>query len=1000
MTFIYDGTQYRFASWGYDGNTNTYVTQTESTSSSSFPILLKNSANSTTETKGANFSAGVTITPSTNTLTATTFSGDLSGKATTAGTADKVANSLTIKGNNTTAGTYNGSAATSVNIVGAGSTTVSGANGTITITGATIPTKLPNEHSLTIGSVEYDGSASATVESLRNPYSLTIQGNGTTLTNGTYNGSAAKTVNITPASIGALAANGTAVKATADASGNTITTTYETKSNVTTKISEALDTAKDYTDTSVASLINGAPEHLNTLKELADVLGTDANMSTTIIAMIGGKADAVHTHKDSEITKSSNWTASKITGNTLDAMLGSIDTHMGDAVSHIQDTTAHITAEERTKWNNAEANQNAFSKIKVGTTTIEADSVTDTVTFSGTNISITPTASSDTIAFKVASASTSTAGIVQLEDSRSSTSTTTAATPNSVKAAYDLASEKAPISHAVNANTYGLGTSELYGHVKLSDGIDDGNDTTTGIAATPKAASIAAQSVEQYNSNTGGYRPLLMHYSYTANPGEDVNTATGRVYYNAKISASPETGNIFATTFTGNLIGIADYANALSNTVTINGTTFQNAGDSITTKNWGVARSINIVNSDGTEGPEAISIGGNDNKTAYSLKLPTTIKASLIGNVTGNADTATKATQDGNGNTISSTYLKLSGGTMSGNIKIGQTGKGYFLMDKTGYNYPGIYDNGSNLWIGSTATASQHHTGSTYISAGHNGTTGNESAFICIPNDANDGGTNHAILHEGNYSKHALPLSGGKMTGAITSTYPSMFFQHAGYTKGTAPTTAPQGYISWTDKNGTSSKYRTAMLYNTVTTDNISKLAMYAYKPQSDVSTSANIYVQYGADGTSKAGSTAKFYGAVWNDYAEFRKYKDGDQIPYGRVVIENGDDSLSLSTERMQKGGNLCSDTFGFAIGETEETQMPIAVSGRALAYTNEDRNSYEPGDAVCTGPNGTISKMTREEIKEYPDCIIGYVSAIPEYETWGETNIPVDGRIWIKVV
>ena len=42
----------------------------------------------------------------------------------------------------------------------------------------------------------------------------------------------------------------------------------------------------------------------------------------------------------------------------------------------------------------------------------------------------------------------------------------------------------------------------------------------------------------------------------------------------------------------------------------------------------------------------------------------------------------------------------------------------------------------------------------------------------------------------------------------------------------------------------------------------------------------------------------------------------------------------------------------------------------------------------------------MTREEIKEYPDCIIGYVSAIPDYEIWGEHNTIVDGRIWIKVV
>lgn len=42
-----------------------------------------------------------------------------------------------------------------------------------------------------------------TYTSLKNPYSLTIQGNGTTLKNGIYDGSEAKTVDITPASIGA-----------------------------------------------------------------------------------------------------------------------------------------------------------------------------------------------------------------------------------------------------------------------------------------------------------------------------------------------------------------------------------------------------------------------------------------------------------------------------------------------------------------------------------------------------------------------------------------------------------------------------------------------------------------------------------------------------------------------------------------------------------------------------------------------------------------------------
>ena len=107
----------------------------------------------------------------------------------------------------------------------------------------------------------------------------------------------------------------------------------------------------------------------------------------------------------------------------------------------------------------------------------------------------------------------------------------------------------------------------------------------------------------------------------------------------------------------------------------------------------------------------------------------------------------------------------------------------------------------------------------------------------------------------------------------------------------------------------------------------------------------------------------------------------------------------MSIATERLQPGASVISDTFGFAIGETEEAKTPIAVSGRVLVYTYEDRNSYAPGDAVCAAPNGTISKMSREEIREYPERIVGVVSAIPNYKNWGAGNIKVNDRIWIKV-
>ena len=66
---------------------------------------------------------------------------------------------------------------------------------------------------------------------------------------------------------------------------------------------------------------------------------------------------------------------------------------------------------------------------------------------------------------------------------------------------------------------------------------------------------------------------------------------------------------------------------------TINGTTFDGTAN-ITTANWGTARSIGIVNSDGTGTAVVTSVNGSAN---INLKLPATIKAAL----TGNATTAT-----------------------------------------------------------------------------------------------------------------------------------------------------------------------------------------------------------------------------------------------------------------------------------------------------------------------------------------------------------------------
>jgi hypothetical protein len=76
-----------------------------------------------------------------------------------------------------------------------------------------------------------------------------------------------------------------------------------TISNV-TGLQTALDakaTPADVT-TAVASVVNAAPASLDTLKELADALGNDANFASTVTNAIAGKAAAVHTHVIGDVT--------------------------------------------------------------------------------------------------------------------------------------------------------------------------------------------------------------------------------------------------------------------------------------------------------------------------------------------------------------------------------------------------------------------------------------------------------------------------------------------------------------------------------------------------------------------------------------------------------------------------------------------------------------------------------------------------------------------------
>ena len=274
-----------------------------------------------------------------------------------------------------------------------------------------------------------------------------------------------------------------ATKATQDGNGKVISSTYETKTDSSAKLIEAKTYADNAANAVKNDLLNNAGTAYDTLKELGDLIDDNKDAIDALETVASGKANAIHTHAISDITNlqsaldgkaaSSHGThvSYSTTAPVMDgtASVGTASTvarsdhkHPTDTSrasktefdSHNSDTTKHITATERTNWNaakthadsahapsNAQPNQNAFSNIKVGSTTIAADTTTDTLTLEGSNVTITPDATNDKVTIAVADGTTSAKGVVQLINSTSSTSTTTAATPNSVKAAYDLANQ-------------------------------------------------------------------------------------------------------------------------------------------------------------------------------------------------------------------------------------------------------------------------------------------------------------------------------------------------------------------------------------------------------------------------------------------------------------------------------------------------------------------------------------------------------------------------------
>lgn len=173
--------------------------------------------------------------------------------------------------------------------------------------------------------------------------------------------------------------------------------------------------------TEINNLINSAPEKADTLKELFDLIEDNTDATDALNAAIGTKANK------SDLTNHINNTTVHITAtertNWNDA---NSKKHTHSNKSILDAITASYTTEEKTKLSGvatgAEVNQNAFSNVVIGTTTISADSKTDTLTLvAGDNVTLTPDTTNDKVTITAkdttySNATTSSSGLLSASD--------------------------------------------------------------------------------------------------------------------------------------------------------------------------------------------------------------------------------------------------------------------------------------------------------------------------------------------------------------------------------------------------------------------------------------------------------------------------------------------------------------------------------------------------------------------------------------------------------
>ena len=529
-------------------------------------------------------------------------------------------------------------------------------------------------------------------------------------------------------------------------------------------IATAKNEANSYTDGKIDAIVGeGAADTLDTIGEISKAIVENKGILETLNAAIGNKANKSHNHAASDIT-SGTLSSDRLpvvpiakggTGATTaaDALTNLGLTATASELNYIKGATSNIQTQLNAKVPNTRTvngkalsaditlsasdvgaadsshthpsyvNQNAFSNVKVGSTTVAADTATDTLEIAaGTGISVAGDATNDKVTITnsgVRSISTgSTNGTISVNTNGASADV---AVKGLGSAAYTNSGAYAPASHshddryyteseidtkvstlntAINGKAASSHTHSISNVTNLQTTLDEklpkSGGTVTGNITLDNSSS--AQSGEPYLQwGTVGSNAPYIGFAHDQSDGtfiicsmEKDTTTNGVKYYRNGLSIGGGSGNLFwkgnrvvtATDLAGYSttshthpaglgIAIDSYNNnAIKNTGVIsvatgstNGTISVQTGDTVANvavKGLGSAAYTNTTAYD----PAGAAADAYESAQLYTL---TQIEAAIDGDVK-TLDKETLVSAKSYTDTKVASYLPLSGGTITGTV--------------------------------------------------------------------------------------------------------------------------------------------------------------------------------------------------------------------------------------------------------------------------------------------------------------------------------------------